>query len=61
MRVMEPHLIEIGGMRLAEVELLLLSEPAKLRFDHFLLSAKGGQVEEVEPLARMTWEMRKSQ
>lgn len=54
MRVMEPHLIEMGVVRLAEVELLLLSEPAELRFDNFLLSAEGGQVEEVEPLARVT-------
>lgn len=42
-------------MRLAEVELLLLSEPAKLGFDHLLLSSEGGEVEEVESLARLTY------
>lgn len=54
LRVREPHLIEMGGVRLAEIELLLLSEPAKLRFDHLLLSAERGQVEEVESLAGVT-------
>lgn len=52
--MIEPHLIEVGGVGLAEVELLLLPEPAKLGFDHLLLSSEGGQVEEVEPLARLT-------
>lgn len=54
MQVISPHLIEMGGVGLADVELLLLSKPAKLRFDHLLFSAERGQVEEVESLARVT-------
>lgn len=51
---MESYLIEVRPVGLSEVELLLLSEPAKLRFYHFLLSAERRQVEEVKPFAGVT-------
>lgn len=48
------YLKEMGPIRLSEVKLVFLSEPAELRFDHPLVSTERRQIEEVKPFARMT-------
>lgn len=54
MQIVDSYLIEVRPVGLSEVELLFLSEPAKLRFYHLLLSAERRQVEEVKPFAGVT-------
>lgn len=44
----------MGPIRLSEVKLMFLSEPAELRFDHPLVSTERRQIEEVKPFASMT-------
>lgn len=54
MQIVESYLVEVRPVGLSEVELLFLSEPAKLGLYHFLLSAERRQVEEVKPFAGVT-------
>jgi len=48
------HLVEMWPVGLPKEQLVFLSEPAQLRFDHPLLSTDRRQVEEVEPLSGVT-------